>query len=170
MSTGWYISDHSYNADIPVIYIDFIYKMHKRVSVYGGKLEDILAYDRYLDKLKYSKTLNYAPEDIKAKFESDKEKLYKEAGAYKKWDSISKEEKWFISINVSESNDGYRRERTIAREANDDIIFKKLYPEEYEKASLAKTKDEMSNISELRSRLKEINILDLSRANIIDDE
>ena len=167
--SGLIISDNSFRIADPGSYTSFVYDKNQKSVVLGGSKEDVIEYDRYLDSLKYKKVIHYAPAEIQKEFEDNKDELYKKAGAIKKWDGPRGGQKWYINKYVSESEDGYRSERTISVEATDDLIFSRVYPEEYEKAKVAKEKEETSMIETLKSKLQEIVILDLEGANIIND-
>ncbi len=167
--TGLVISDNSFRIADPGSHISFIYDQNQKSVVLGGSKEDVIEYDRYLDSLKYKKAIHYAPENIQKEFKDNKDELYKKAGAIKKWDGPRGGQKWYINKYVPESEDGFRSERTISVEATDDLVFSRVYPEEYERALSRKEQEERAKIKALESRLQEIVILDLEGVNIIND-
>jgi len=167
--TGLVISDNSFRVADPGAYTSFVYDKNQKSVVLGGSKEDVIEYDRYLDSLKYKKVIHYAPAGIQKEFEDNRDELYKKAGAIKKWDGPREGQKWYINKYVPESEDGFRSERTISVEATDDLIFSRVYPDEYKKALSRKEQEERAKIESLESRLQKIVILDLEGANIIND-
>ena len=166
--TGLVISDNSFRIADPGAYTTFVYDKNQKSVVLGGSKEDVIECDRYLDSLKYKKVIHYAPKSIQKEFEDNKDELYERAGAVKKWDG-PRGQKWYINKYIPESEDGFRSERTISVEATDDLIFSRVYPDEYKKALSRKEQEERAKMEALRSKLQEIVILDLEGANIIDD-
>lgn len=167
--TGLIVTASSFDAAEPIVYTTFIYDRNKKSIILAGEKDAVLEYDKFIDSSKWMNAVKFAPEFIQKEFEENKDGLYEKAGAHLKYNGPKQGRSWYFTSFISESEDGYRSSRTLDKPATTDMVFSRLWPEEYVKAKEAMKNYIASKEAEFKSQLQEIVILDLKGAEIEND-